>query len=83
MLVEVIAMKKYGMDYSTIRYWQNHAKSFVTHNGRRDVFQRSLMYLLRGDKDSRYIAHYAIACAAVYHPSAVKYAIENAFIQEG
>lgn len=69
-------MRKYGMEYSRIRYWQNQARSIVKYRGDAGVLQRMFQFSLRYQgKDARTIAYRAIQCAAVCHPSAVKFAI--------
>jgi hypothetical protein len=73
-------MFKYGMKYDTIRYWQAIAREHVKYHGRREAFQQSMMYYLHSDRIAdvgpRVIAHCAIQCAEVLHPSAVRCALK-------
>jgi len=71
-------MTKYGMRYSRILYNQRYAKDVVRYRGDAGVFQRQLQFALRYQgRDARTIAYRAIQCAAVCHPSAIKFAISG------
>ena len=73
-----MAATKYGMRYSSIRYWQRSAIEHVRYNGDAGVFQRALQRSLGYPASTaQTVGHAAIQAAAVCHASAVKVAIQG------
>lgn len=68
---------KYGIRYSSIRYFQQEAAQHVRYNGKPAVFAAALSRELRTGASAQRIARAAIGAAAVLSPEQLKAAIQQ------